>query len=173
MLSDLSQRWQLDMFPDGSKSIRFANHVTKLRSELERLTAILKAERIHISNEQGWRELLDCIQFITGGLREADSFVSCLNAQDDNDEEAQKLTGVVKNLYADYASALNYWENWFLGLNDQQWSELCQYDFIQSVEYPLQERRELAKEKLPPNMETLINELAVDGYHGWGEHYNT
>src|SRR5690606_24160392 len=77
------------------------------------------------------------------------------------------------NLYADYDSALNYWENWFLGLNDQQWIQLSRYDFVQSVEYPLQERRELAKEKLPPSMETLINELAVDGYHGWGEHYNT
>src|SRR5690554_5481891 len=108
MLSDLSQRWQLDMFSGGSKSITFANHVIQLRSELERLTAILKAERIHIGNEQGWRELLERIQFVTGGLREADSFVSCLNAQDHNDEDAQKLTGVIKHLYADFASALNY-----------------------------------------------------------------
>jgi oligoendopeptidase F len=173
MLSSLSQRWQLEMFPGGSTSSLFAVHVTKLRTELDQLISILTAERIPIEDEKGWHVLLDSIQSITGALREADSFVSCLNAQDQNDEEARKLTGIVKSLNADYASAMNYWEDWFLALNDQEWNQLCQYDFIRNVKFPLQERRELAKEKLPSVMETLINELAVDGYHGWGEHYNT
>ncbi|MEX1029846.1 MAG: M3 family oligoendopeptidase [Paenibacillaceae bacterium] len=173
MLDSLNQSWQLEMFPGGSTSPLFADHITRLQTELVQLTSVLTAERISVDDENGWQSLLASIQSITGALREADSFVSCVNAQDQNDEEAQKLTGIIKSLYADYASAMNYWEDWFLTINDQQWKQLCQYDFIRSVEYPLQERRELAKDKLPPVMETLINELAVDGYHGWGEHYNT
>ncbi len=173
MFSSLSQRWQLEMFPGGSSSSFFKAYMTRLRTELDQLTAILTIERMSVDDEHGWHKLMGSIQFITGALREADSFVSCLNAQDQNDEEAQRLTGVVKSLYADYASALNYWEDWFLAMDDREWEQLCQYDFIQSIKFPLQERRELAKEKLPSVMETLINELAVDGYHGWGDHYNT
>jgi oligoendopeptidase F len=173
MLGSLSQNWQLGMFPGGSASPLFAEHLTRLQNELVQVTSTLTTGRISVDDENGWRLLLTSIQSITGALREADSFVSCLNAQDQNDEEAQKLSGIVKSLYADYASAMNYWEDWFLALDDKQWKQLCQYDFIRSVEYPLQERRELAKDKLPSVMETLINELAVDGYHGWGEHYNT
>lgn len=173
MLSGLSQRWHLEMFPGGSASSLFTAHVHQLRTELGQLTSIVKAARMPVEDEKGWQALLNSIQSITGNLREADSFVSCLNAQDQNDEEAQRLTGVIKTLYADFASSLNYWEDWFLALSDQEWHQLCQYDFIREVEFPLRERRELAKDKLPSNMETLINELAVDGYHGWGDHYNT
>src|SRR5690606_28611246 len=35
------------------------------------------------------------------------------------------------------------------------------------------ERRQQAKEKLSPEQESLISDLSVDGYHGWGELYNT
>ncbi len=173
MLGTISQRWKLEMFPGGSASSLFKEHVTQLRGELDQLTSKLILKNIPVEDEQGWLTLLNSIQFITGALREADSFVSCLNAQDQNDEEARRLTGIIKSLYADYASALNYWEDWFLTLDNREWEQLCQYDFIQAVKFPLQERRELAKEKLSSTMETLINELAVDGYHGWGEHYNT
>ena len=37
----------------------------------------------------------------------------------------------------------------------------------------MDERRSLAKEKLPPEQEALINDLAVDGYHGWSDLYNS
>jgi oligoendopeptidase F len=173
MLERLSQSWQLDMFPGGSTSPQFAELSRQLQVELAHLTSTLMADRIPVEDENGWKGLLTSIQYVTGALRESDSFISCLNAQDQNDEEAQKLTGWIKSVYADYASAMNYWDDWFLALDDVQWDRLCQYDFIRSVKYPLQERRELAKDKLPSVMETLINELAVDGYHGWGDHYNT
>ncbi len=41
------------------------------------------------------------------------------------------------------------------------------------IRYPLVERKLLAADKLPPEQEALVNDLAVDGYHGWGESYNT
>ena len=43
----------------------------------------------------------------------------------------------------------------------------------QAIAFSLDERRALAKEKLPPEQEALINDLAVDGYHGWSDLYNS
>jgi pepF/M3 family oligoendopeptidase len=40
------------------------------------------------------------------------------------------------------------------------------------VEFPLGERRELAKDRMSPQLEALAGDLAVDGYHAWSDLYN-
>lgn len=44
---------------------------------------------------------------------------------------------------------------------------------IAPLAFVLSESRDLAREKMSPELESLALELAVDGYHGWSEHYET
>ena len=44
---------------------------------------------------------------------------------------------------------------------------------MKQLHFILNERRSLVAEKLPREQEALINALAIDGYHGWGQIYDT
>jgi oligoendopeptidase F len=106
-------------------------------------------------------------------FREAESFTSCLMAEQVNDKKAVQLNGRVKSDYADFLSALTLFDEILRRIPDGIWQLLLRTDTLKSIVFPLNERRALAQLKLPPEQESLINDLAVDGYHGWGDLYNT
>ena len=64
-------------------------------------------------------------------------------------------------------------ERRILEVPDAEWRELINHPEIQPVAFSLEERRRRAAEQLPPEQEILVGDLAVDGYHAWGELYNT
>ena len=53
------------------------------------------------------------------------------------------------------------------------WKGLLEQDSLKELSFILNERRRNAGEKLPKEQEALINALGIDGYHGWGEMYDT
>ncbi|MGO4271847.1 M3 family oligoendopeptidase, partial [Paenibacillus sp. TAF58] len=83
------------------------------------------------------------------------------------------LSGQVKSLFAEHLSSLTHFDQVLTGIPDDVWSNLLQKEPFKDIAFPLHERRAMAQEKLPPEQEALINDLAVDGYHGWGDLYNT
>lgn len=123
--------------------------------------------------DERWERLLALVQRLMSAVKEADSFVACLCAQRQDDQQAQQLSGTVKTLAAEYLSACSRLDERLLALDDSRWERLLARDFARPVRFWLAERRRLAADKLPPELETLIHELSVSGYHGWGDHYNT
>jgi oligoendopeptidase F len=113
------------------------------------------------------------LQTIAKKIREADSFVACLAAENQADKHAIVLAGHVKALSAAYSSALTRFDRQLTEIRDDVWETMLRSPELQSIAFPLEERRSMAAEKLPPEQEALANELAIDGYHGWGEAYNT
>jgi oligoendopeptidase F len=106
-------------------------------------------------------------------MKEAGAFVSCLTAQDVKDERAKLLSGRVKSISASFASALTKWEEHLLRVEESTWQNLLDDPQIRPIAFPLNERRRRAQEKLPPALEVLANDLAVDGYHAWQDLYNS
>jgi oligoendopeptidase F len=104
---------------------------------------------------------------------EADSFVACLAAENQADKAAIGLAGHVKTYSAVYSSAMTRFDQYLAEISEEHWEQLLQSAELKEIAYPLTERRALAAEKLPPEQEALVNDLAIDGYHGWGEAYNT
>jgi pepF/M3 family oligoendopeptidase len=178
MKQPLSQVWDLDVFfPGGSSSESFAQFLRQLERELERFS-----EEVRVAAEEGAHEnesagrlagLVDSVQRMTLMLREADSFVSCLTAQNQSDRKAVQLTGQITAIGAAFSSALTRFDQLLAQIADSDWERLLGSDPFRKIAFPLDERRRLAKEKLSPELESLIADLAVDGYHGWGEAYNT
>jgi len=58
-------------------------------------------------------------------------------------------------------------------IDEDTWNGLLQQNSLQALSFVLNERRSKAAEKLPKEQEALINALSIDGYHGWGEMYDT
>jgi oligoendopeptidase F len=172
----LSQTWDLDsFFAGGSESPALLDFLKNLKEDI----AAFKS-KVHLtkplqnaSDSKGLEDLVQLLQAILKNIHEADSFVSCLMADNQKDKKAVLLSGQIKTLYAEYLSSLTDFDQILTGTKDQVWADLLKLDAFVEIAFPLTERRALAKEKLPPEQEALINDLAIDGYHGWGDMYNT
>ncbi len=57
--------------------------------------------------------------------------------------------------------------------DDDTWKAWMQREVVQPISFVLNESRDQAREKMSPELESLALDLAVDGYHGWGDHYDT
>lgn len=176
MKSQLSLTWNMDtVFTGGSASPQFAIFV----EEVEQLSGALLKElqdsvksQTTLENEQlsSWTAQL---QNVLASLREADSFVSCITSQQMSDKRAVAWTERIQTLSAKYRQALDLFEAQLSSIPDERFSTWSQQSERAAVAFPLKELRESAKEKLSPALESVASELAINGYHGWGEHYNT
>ncbi|CAG7640954.1 Oligoendopeptidase F, plasmid [Paenibacillus solanacearum] len=176
MQTSLPQTWNLErFFPGGSGSSAFADFLEELNGNIATLNGMLGKLSVPDSAEAAAELLpvIDLLQQASLQIREADSFTACLAAENQNDKKAVILSGQVKSIGADYASALTRFDDFLTRIGDEAWNALLARPELKEITYPLEERRALAAEKLPPEQEALINDLAVDGYHGWGELYNT
>jgi pepF/M3 family oligoendopeptidase len=172
----LNQKWDLDvLFPGGSASPAFA-------AFLDALTADVAAFRTRLTERQvpqtpadvaDWSELFDTLQEIARRQRHAGAFIGCLNAQDMKDQQAKLLGGRLKQIGAAFASVLTLLDAQLLHMPDAAWAALLALEKCRPIAFNLAERRRRVQDKLGPELESLVNDLAVDGYHAWGEFYNT
>ncbi|WP_249777751.1 M3 family oligoendopeptidase [Paenalkalicoccus suaedae] len=167
--------WNLDtIFPGGSESKQFNQFLVNTETDLSVMTLkVDKAKGSDAPDVEQWAAIIDRINSVSMKVREVSAFVSCLSAQDVTDQEAGLLLGKVKRLGAQHGKLLSSVDEQLLAFTDAQWDALTQVEGLQEIAFNLDERRNRAKEKLSTDKEQLIQTLAVDGYHAWGDLYNT
>ncbi|MFS0723455.1 M3 family oligoendopeptidase [Paenibacillus sp. 1P07SE] len=169
----LPTRWDLDVFfAGGSSSESFSAELDTLTREIARL-ADETAGRTGTATDEQLLMWTAAVQSILERLREAESFVSCLLAEQMKDSGAARLNHRVQTLAAEFGRALTSFDDALRQLPDAAWEAWVRQPQLADAAFYLTERRELARMKLPPAQEALVSSLAVDGYHGWGELYNT
>ncbi|WP_127587372.1 M3 family oligoendopeptidase [Paenibacillus koleovorans] len=176
MKQPLSLVWDLDIiFAGGSASAAYAQFLDRLEQQIHEFREQLTGFGSSFADPHGaaLETLVDTMQRILLGIREADSFVGCLTAENQNDKKAVQLNGRVTTMSAEFSSALTHFDQILKQIPDDVWQQLLASETFEAIAYPLDERRQLAKKKLSPELESLIGDLAVDGYHGWSEMYNT
>jgi oligoendopeptidase F len=170
MKKPLNPTWDLDtIFPGGSDSTQFQFFLDQLTKDVKHLRNQLES----MTKEEELYSVVDLIQQVTKKIKEADSFAGCLSAQDLHDKKAIRLNGKIKMLFASFESALTLFDAILIRIEKPNWLELLRSKHLMAISFPLQERRDRALEKCPPEQEALIHDLSVDGYHGWAESYNT
>ncbi len=166
--------WNLEtLFPGGSSSQDFAAFAEKTEAGCAALLKELQDGGESIPDERRLAEWTAKLQETLARLREADSFVACLTAQNIDDKRAVGWTERIQTLAARSKQAFDLFDAKLAQVPDSNWREWAGRPELAAVRFPLDERRDFAKEKLAPALEAVASELAVDGYHGWGEHYNT
>ncbi len=176
MKSNLSLTWNLEsIFPGGSSSKELATFLQTLEEDTKHVQQHIK-EAIAPTNVEGTKafdgfitELASCFERIS----EASSFVSCLGAQDQQDKKAVQLSGKVTNLQAQLMSVDAEFEHLLRSTDDETWKGWMDREEVRELSFVLSESRDRAREKLSPELESLALDLAVDGYHGWGDFYDT
>ncbi|WP_416147838.1 M3 family oligoendopeptidase [Salipaludibacillus sp. HK11] len=174
MAQKYSQVWNLDtIFPGGSKSKEFQRYLENVASELAQFQGNL--DKVQLENNADvavWASFVNEAQEVGKKAREAGAFISCLTAQDVNDDQAKLLGGTVKQLAAKYASIMTSIDEQLLAFDERQWNEFVAQEDMKQISFNLNERRTNAEEKLPADKEKLIQSLSIDGYQAWGDMYN-
>src|SRR5699024_11059182 len=168
--------WDLDViFPGGSESEQFRTYLTTLEEALDELASIVDAfdpsEEKALSYELS--EIVTKLELSMKKQREAFAFISCLSAQNVHDRQADLLVGRRNELNARMGSIKTSFDQKLVQITDDAWEELLKTKPLSEVSYVLNEYRTHAKEKLPVEQEVLINDLAIDGYQGWSQMYDT
>ncbi|WP_028612170.1 M3 family oligoendopeptidase [Paenibacillus harenae] len=165
------QSWNLEVFYEGgAASAAFSQELRGMEEDIAKLDEALAGGSPDSSGLEAQTELL---QSVLLRLRQTESFVECLLAQNMKDSAAGAQSNRVKTLAAKFNGMLTRYDNTLRGLNDEEWAALLKQGSLADVAFNLAERRELAKRKMAPELEALAGDLAVDGYHGWGDYYNT
>jgi len=164
--------WDLDiLFPGGSTSPRFLSLLNSLEEDLARLAeGVIQLPNAY---SDAWLGVVELAQDIIAKMREAGSFVGCLTAQNVKDEQAKLLSHRVTGLRARLSVNMTNFDAKISQLNETDWRELVTQEDLAPLAFFLHEHKERAKEKLDPARETVISNLMVDGYHAWGDLYDT
>jgi len=173
MLKDLELQWDLEaFFPGGSDSEEYREYLDLLEADVDDFYREVRELPGDPTSPGFWTGILEKAEGISIRLRHAGSFVSCLNAQDVNDRQAKILGGRSRQIGASYSAALTKLNEYMLNVPDADWARLLEAEGLQPVAFNLNESRQRAKDRLSTDQETLINDLSVDGYHGWNNVYN-
>ncbi|MBW8348193.1 M3 family oligoendopeptidase [Bacillus sp. IITD106] len=167
--------WDLDVFFEGgSDSHQFMEHLKKIKTELNTFEQEVGSWEIPTdAKDSSLNDLLAKFQQVSQNIRQAGAFVSCLQAQDTNDTRANELRGMVTTLSSKFNTTLTNFDEKLSKIDEETWNGLLSQDSLQGLSFVLNERRKKAAEKLPKEQEAIINALSIDGYHGWGEMYDT
>ncbi|NMD42779.1 MAG: M3 family oligoendopeptidase [Firmicutes bacterium] len=168
-MDDLMPVWELEsIFPGGSGSAELERWLAGLAEEL----AALQKSTFSSGSTAQWQQRLERIQDAAARLSEAAAFVSCLCAQDVQDDRARLLNGRLEQLRAALGGVMTALDEKMLELGDDRWRRLLEQPEIAPLAFPLAERRNNARKKMAAFQEKLVVDLAVDGYHGWSNQYN-
>ncbi|WP_028546842.1 M3 family oligoendopeptidase [Paenibacillus taiwanensis] len=176
MKQPLHMTWDLDIiFPGGSSSKELETVLTQTEQDIASLTQALKQMPELKSTEHIHKlaEYVDAAQELSQRLREAGAFISCLTSQNTKDKKALQLTGRSFALYAQLNTLSTVLDQKLEQLPDSLWHAFIELPHMAKVKFNLNERRQLSKEKLPPEQEALLGDLSTDGYSAWGSLYDT
>ncbi|MEN2766644.1 M3 family oligoendopeptidase [Ornithinibacillus xuwenensis] len=173
---EYEKTWDLDViFPGGSDSNEFQTYLEDVQSRMEELsTSVQDFDPNDIENNMSTlSNIVTQLETAMKKLRESFAFISCLSAQNVKDANAKLLVGKRTALGAKMGGIRTVLNQKLASIPDEAWKNVLQHDSLQEVSFVLNETREAAKELLTSEQEVLINDLAVDGYHAWGQMYET
>ncbi|MCB0208543.1 MAG: M3 family oligoendopeptidase [Anaerolineae bacterium] len=169
----ISVNWDLgSIFEGGSQSQALADFLGQLTTDLDTLEAAGVPNPLSDETESAWVEAIQTLFDLGARLNQASSFVGCLVAQDVKDDKALQLMGQTEQLGAKLGAIWTQFQAAFAEQDDVAWTKLVTNTDLNSVAFYLNKSRTLARQKMAPELETLANDLATDGYHAWGRLYD-
>ena len=167
--------WDLDkLYPGGSESHQLLEHIEELEDKITEL-------KIKVSNFQPPQEVVDSVKIadlmeyisiVRIHLSQANSFVTCLLAQNPKDGKATSLQGEIGYISASFESLVQKTQKIFQDVEEELWEEMLDTSSLNNYEFIMNEWRKKGEFQLGENEEKLLSDLIVDGYHSWGQFYN-
>ncbi|MBH0231185.1 M3 family oligoendopeptidase [Halobacillus yeomjeoni] len=168
-------KWDLDtIFEGGSRSEQLKTYIHTTEGHVAQLEKQVQSflPPKNTNQKEEMAEIVDLTQLIIKELTEIGAFVSCLTAQDVEDKKANLWQAKRSELGARFDNVMTEFDQKLVQIDNDVWKSLIQQPPFSEMTFILEERRHLAKDKLELRQESLMNDLAVDGYHAWGHMYD-
>lgn len=176
MSEEYVQTWDLEsIFPGGGDGVQFQEFLETIEKEtmgFADLVAHYDPTVGKLENENQLGKIFHAYEKLQLKSREASAYISCLHAQNTKDTTAQMLVGKRSALQANIRAIKTKLDQQLALISDDIWQECLQTDTLQPIAFVLNEYRNSAYEKMGEEQEILMNDLAVDGYHGWSQMYD-
>ncbi|HSX11917.1 MAG TPA: M3 family oligoendopeptidase, partial [Rhabdochlamydiaceae bacterium] len=104
-------------------------------------------------------------------LKEADSYVACLCAQNTADGQARQHQANLSKLKAAYQNLTLILGEKLKSLDEVAFKTMLYDPDLKEIAFHLKELRKLSKQKLDVQKEKIINDLSAYGYHGFWDLY--
>ena len=158
----ISENWDLEsIFEGGSQSATLADFLDTLTTDLTDFEATSVPTPLAEEVQPVWVDKIQTLYELGARLRQAGSFIECLISQDVKDDKALQLTAQVDQLGARLGNLWTQLSALFAQQDDAAWDKLLAASPLEAISFHLNEERNLAREKMKPELETLANELAV------------
>ncbi len=167
-------KWDIDsIFPGGSSSEQFKKHRDNTKATLDKVEKMATTLDLGLdeTNINDWVDFILEMMSVGEDIELIISFAGCLSSQDVSDSEADGITSEGNLLYSRWEKLKSHLEASSLKQSDEAWNKLLADDKLAGITFFLNELREIAKSKMPLEMESLALELGVDGYHAWDQIY--
>ncbi|MCM3166311.1 M3 family oligoendopeptidase [Peribacillus frigoritolerans] len=169
-----SMTWDLDIFFKGGSSsnefLTFLDEINEEVKELDRLVSHINAEG---NDESSLIQAFDLYKNTNMKSSQASAFIGCLEAQNAQDKKAGQLRIKQMKIVASLKMVLSKLDEKLIQHDDAFFEKILEKEPLNELKFVLNERREKAKEKLSVKEEALITQLAMDGFEGWSQMYDT
>ncbi|PKF89000.1 oligoendopeptidase [Bacillus sp. BA3] len=169
-----SLTWDLDIFfRGGSSSKEFLIFLDEINEEVKELDRLVSNINPKDNDEISLIEAFDLYKNTNMKSTQASAFIGCLEAQNAQDKKAGQLRIKQMKIVASLKMVLSRLDEKLIQLDDAVFNKILEKEPLNELKFVLNERREKAKEKLSVKEESLITQLAMDGFEGWSQMYDT
>ncbi|SDR03620.1 M3 family oligoendopeptidase [Virgibacillus salinus] len=167
----IGENWSLDsLYAGGKESSELNGLISQLKHDMKGFQEIVQTFDQFYS-EKDLIDLLQQIQEFKQASFELDEFMVCLYAVNVDDPDVSKLVDESAKLQADYESLKIDLDEILAGISEAKWKHLMNHDEVKEYQFYLEERKQKMDDKLPIEMEKVINKLSVNGFIGWEDYY--
>ncbi|WP_342602356.1 M3 family oligoendopeptidase [Peribacillus sp. FSL E2-0159] len=169
-----SLTWDLDIFfKGGSSSKEFLTFLDEINDEVKELDRLVSNINPEGNDEISLIQAFDLFKNTNMKSSQASAFIGCLEAQNAQDKKAGQLRIKQMKIVASLKMVLSKLDEKLIQLDDAFFKKILEKEPLNELKFVLNERREKAKEKLSVKEESLITQLAMDGFEGWSQMYDT
>lgn len=172
--TEYSKVWDLEkIFSGGSKSSQFLEHINQLEVLLHELEDDVRLLITPLSTNEVFKvlDIVENIASIRLYLSQANSFITCLSAENPIDQDVANLRGKVAQKESRFEKVLSKVKKILTNTKEDVWESILEIEELQEHRFILHEWRENADNNLSESELNLISDLMVDGYHAWGHFY--
>ncbi|NMH68257.1 M3 family oligoendopeptidase [Bacillus sp. RO3] len=163
--TEKKMQWDLEKVQPGAGHVE--DHIQSIRSQIEEAQSSFEKQL----GPDYAIEMTNHVQDLYTKVFHMDEYIYCLAAGNVFDKEAQGLSEKSNVLKAKMDTLLLGYSQFLADMPDVNWEAFIQRKEVEGSERFLTEQRKKVKDRLEPEMETLIHSLSVHGFDGWEDVY--
>ncbi|MFC6182249.1 M3 family oligoendopeptidase [Lactiplantibacillus daowaiensis] len=171
-----SETWDLDtIFAGGIDSPALKAKLTTIKHQLHDTQTTLTNWRADADtpNFDWFQQLTTELQQLEAGLLQSQVFVVAIQSADASDTKAGTILNQLYQLDNQRENLMTQFKKKLVALPQATFTAILDQPELQPLAFNLTEMRKQGLALLDDQTEALINDLAVDGFQGWSDHYDT